>query len=395
MEYIFNHAIETIAPSASVELMAKAKKMKAAGEDVVDLSGGEPDFDTPRAITDEVIRQLNAGYTHYTVGNGLPELREAIAKKLREENGICAQAGQIIVTPGAKLAIYYAVRGLVNNGDDVLVLNPGWVSYNAIVQSAGGNPIPVEVKPENGMALVLEDLEQAWTPRAKMLIINYPNNPTGQILSQEDLQVLRTFMLNHPDLILLSDEIYERIIFDGHVNLSPAALPELADRVITVNGFSKSVAMTGWRIGYLHACDAIIKVLGKLHSHAITCVSGFIQRAAVVAFDCNAEIEAMRVQYQHRRDLFVGGLNAIDHVQCAIPGGAFYAWVRFDIPGMNGSQVAGYLLEKYGVIGVPGAAYGLGGDNCVRFSFATSDDVLLEGIRRISLAVAELTAANQ
>jgi len=391
---VFNHDIAQIAPSASVVLMAKAKSLIAAGEDIVDFSGGEPDFDTPRPIVDEAIRQLNLGYTHYTVGNGLPELRTRIADKLWKENRIPAKSEEIIVTAGAKLAIYYAVRAMINPGDDVMVLNPGWVSYHAIIKSAGGNAVPVEVKAENHMAIVMEDLEAAWTEKTRMLMINYPNNPTGQILEEVDLQTLCAFMKKHPDLILLSDEIYERIVFDDRKNLSPASIPDIADRVITVNGFSKSVAMTGWRIGYLHAPGTITKIITKLFSHTLTCVSGFIQKAAIKAFDCDDEIEVMRLQYQHRRDLFVNGLNHIDHVSCIVPLGAFYAWVKFDIDGMTDQDVAAYLLEKHGVVGVPGTAYGLGGEKHVRFSFASSDDVLKEGLRRIEKAVKELTSKN-
>ena len=373
-------------PSRSMVFMVKAKQLQAADPEVINLSGGEPDFDTPLPIREEAKKWLDAGYTHYTVGPGLPELRERIARKLNEENGCAYKADDVIVTPGGKFAIYLAVRAAVNPGDEVMFLEPGWVSYPSIIEASGAVPVPVRLRFSDGFKLTQEILEAAVTPRTKMLIVNYPNNPTGRTLNREEADALECFMLAHPEVLLLSDEMYERIVFTGYENVSPAAYPSIADRVITINGFSKSVAMTGWRIGYLAASGPIRPVIYKLFQHTVSCVSGFIMKAATVALDCTDEIEEMRKSYERRRDRFIGDLNAIDGVTCAYPEGAFYAWVRFDLPGMDAAEACDYILNEAKVVGVPGDAYGTD-ECCVRFSFATEESELIKAARRIKAAM--------
>lgn len=389
-EDLLNCNISALQPSASMQFMAKAKQMQAEGLDVINLAGGEPDFDTPAPVTEEACRQLKNGFTHYVAGQGLPELQNRIARKLREENGAVYQDSEILVTPGGKIAVYLAVRTLVNPGDAVLLLNPAWVSYAPIIRSAGGVPVPVPLSYSNGYRLTREALEANFTPNAKLLIINYPNNPTGMTLSAEEAEVLRQFLLNHPDLILLSDEVYERITFDGFSHISPASLPGLRERVITVNGFSKSLAMTGWRLGYLAAPQEITAQIYKLHQHSVTCVSGFIQRAAVTALDCTGDIERMRRSYQERRDRFFPLLNAIDGVEARVPQGAFYAWVRISKNGMSSRELCNYLLEQAHVVGVPGDAFGAGGEQCLRFSFATGLELLLDAAGQMKTALDKL-----
>ncbi len=385
----FNELINGLEPSRSMTFMAKAKQMQAKDSSVISLAGGEPDFDTPKAICEEMFKWVNKGYTHYTVGPGLPELRQRIARKLKEENGCDYDPDGIVVTPGGKFAIYLAVRAVVNPGDEVMFLEPGWVSYPSIIEASGAKSVPVRLKASEDFRLDRKLLEEHVTDKTKMLIINYPNNPTGRILSKEEALELREFMLAHPQVLLMADEIYERIVFDGVESVSMASFADLRDRVITINGFSKSVAMTGWRIGYLATTPAIKNVMYKLFQHTISCVSGFIQKAAVTALECSEEIEQMRVRYEQRRELFVGGLNKIPGVSCQVPQGAFYAWVSFDIPGMNDEQVCEYLLEKARVVGVPGSAYGT--DGCfMRFSFAASEEDLTTAVNRIAEALAAL-----
>lgn len=387
----FNSCIENMKPSATIEIMAKAKRMKAVDPEIVDLGGGEPDFDTPKKICDELFKQIKAGYTHYTVGPGLPELRKGIAEKLNKENGCNYLPEGVVVTPGGKFAIYICVRVLLNPGDEVMYLTPGWVSYPSIVEASCGVAVPVDLKTSDNYLITAEMLEEKVSDKTKLLIINYPNNPTGRVLTMEEAQVIRAFMQKHPKVYLLSDEMYERIIFGANVNVSPASFPDIAERVITVNGFSKSVAMTGWRIGYMASNPKIAKYAGTLFSHTISCVSGFTQKAAVVALDCQEEIEEMRKQYEKRRDLFVGGLNKIPGVHCEVPEGAFYAWTRFNIPGMNSTQVCEYILENAKVVGIPGIAYGKE-DSChMRFCFATSDDQLALAVTRIADAMKKLS----
>lgn len=386
---VFNPCIQNLQPSKSMAFSAKAKQLQATDSTIINLAGGEPDFATPKPICDEMFRQVRAGYTHYTVGPGLPELRARIAKKLEEENGCHYSPDGIIVTPGGKFAIYMAVRTLVTPGDEVMYLEPAWVSYPSIVEASGAVPVPVRLPLETNYTITLEQLEQYVTPKTKLLIVNYPNNPTGKTLSKGEANALEQFLLRHPDLYLLADEMYERILYTGHTNVSMASYPSVADRVITINGFSKSVAMTGWRIGYLATTPEVEKVMYKLFQHTISCVSGFIQKAAVVALDCTDEIESMRQSYEHRRDLFVEGLNEIDGVSCALPEGAFYAWVKFDIPGLDSEGVCNFILNQAKVVGVPGVAYGTD-DSCVRFSFASSEDELKRAVEQIRAAMAQV-----
>ena len=384
-----NKLIEGLQPSRSIVFMGKAKQLQAKDSSVISLAGGEPDFDTPKAICDELNRQIAAGYTHYTVGPGLPELRQRIAKKLNEENGCNYSPDGVIVTPGGKFAIYLAVRSMIEPGDEVMYLEPGWVSYPSIIEASGGVPVPVRLRWDEDFAITRKALDEKYSDKLCMLIINYPNNPTGRNLSREEAEEIRSFMLAHPDVLLLADEIYERIIFKGCENVSMASFCDIADRVITINGFSKSVAMTGWRAGYLAADVKLQKVMYNLFQHTMTCVSGFIQKACVVALDQEEEIEAMRLRYEQRRDMFIGELNQIPGVCCRMPQGAFYAWVKFDVPGMDSEAVCAYILEKAKVVGVPGVAYGTD-ECCVRFSFAASDEDLAEAARRIRLAMEEL-----
>ena len=387
----YNRLIAGLQPSRSMVTMAEAKRMQAADPDILDLAGGEPNFATPVRVCEELFRQVRNGYTHYTVGPGLPELRERIAQKLHEENGCRYSADGVIVTPGAKYAIYLMTRTLVNPGDEVMYLTPAWVSYPAIIEAAGGVPVAVPLSYDTGYRITEEALERGYSERTKLLMINYPNNPTGRILTEQDKCVLRTFLQRHPDLFLLSDEIYERIVYDGGQNWSPASDEILRPRVITVNGFSKSLAMTGWRLGYCAADPGVAAQAGKLFQHTISCVSGFIQKAGIVALDCQTEIESMRQIYERRRHFFVDGLNAAPGVQCIAPEGTFYAWARFQIPGMDTEQICKFLLTQAKVVGMPGIAYEEAQQSCLRFSFAADDSVLQRAAENIARAMRTLT----
>lgn len=387
---MFNQNIEAMQPSRSIVIMAKAKKMKAADPEIIDLSGGEPDFATPDRICMEMFRYVSQGYTHYTVGPGLPELRERIARKLWEENHCDYRAEHVMVAPGGKFAIYMAVRALLNPGDEAIFLNPGWVSYPSIIQASGGVPVAVALDHDENYRITQAVLEAAYTPKTKLLIINYPNNPTGRVLQPQDMAAIKAFMKQHPDIWLLSDEMYERIVYEGAESISPASDGELFSRVITVNGFSKSVAMTGWRIGYLAAPSELVQRANKLFQHTISCVSGFIQKAAVVALDCTDEIEWMRKQYDERRNFFIAALNEIEGVSCSMPDGAFYAWVSFDVPGMDSEQICEYILNEAKVVGVPGISYGEEKKTCMRFSFAADNQSLHQAAKNIAAAMKKL-----
>ena len=385
-----NHRLDLMKPSASLVLMTKAREMRKKDPTVIGLAGGEPDFATPDRISMAAIRSLTEGNTHYVVGPGIPELRSAIANKLRTENGILCDENCILVTPGGKNAIYLAVHAVLNEGDEAVILNPAWVSYEPIVIAAGGVPVFVDLDYRTDYRITAEALENAVTEKTRLLIINYPNNPTGRVLHEDEADILEAFLLKHPEIYLLSDEVYERIVFDGNRSVSMASRPAVADRVITMNGFSKSVAMTGWRMGYLVSNKEVFQAAYKLYQHSLSCMSGFMQVGAVEAFKCQREIEDMRRIYEQRRDMFTGILNSIPGVSCPKPEGAFYAWVYYDVKGMNSNEMCEYQLENARVVGMPGTAYGETRVACMRFSFANATEELEDAANRIKEAILKL-----
>ncbi|RYL92753.1 pyridoxal phosphate-dependent aminotransferase [Sporolactobacillus sp. THM7-4] len=381
-----NKIVSSIEGSASAALMEKVTEMKKAEIDVIGLAGGEPDFDTPDKIRFRGIQALCEGKTHYAIGRGIPELRQKICEKFKEDNNIISDPEQIIVTPGGKFAAYLAVRSVINPGDEVLILDPSWVSYAPMIKAANGVPVSVNLTFADNYMITEEKLAEAYSRKTKLLIVNTPNNPTGRVLTEDEAQAIISFVKKY-DVLVFSDEIYEKIIFDNRSHISLGSYPEIADKVITMNGLSKCVAMTGWRLGYLTAPKELITTMSKLYAHTISCVSPFIQEAAIVALDCKKEMEEMRLAYEKRRNLFINGLNSIPNVTAKMPEGAFYAWVKFEKEKMNSFQLADYLLKEAKVAGVPGDAYGKGGDQCIRFSFASDLNSLLEAVERIRKVV--------
>lgn len=384
MKHSFNPCIAELKPSASVELMEKAKIMKSKGIDVISLAGGEPNFDTPARISCAAIKGMLSGNTHYVTAAGLLPLRERIAASLHDENAIACDSDNILVTPGGKFAIYAAVRTLLCPEDEVLIPTPSWVSYNAIVQAAGGVPVSLPLRYEDNYAITKDVLENACTPRTRLLIVNTPNNPTGRMVTQEEAQLLTAFAKEH-ELVIISDEIYSKLVYDGRRHISLASFPGAMEYVITVNGFSKIAAMTEWRVGYLCACKEIVKRIQKLYQHTMTCIPGFIQDAALEVFNCSEDVSYMLGEYTRRREAFITALNRIDGIEARMPEGAFYAWVRLKNTDMSSVQLADFLLEKVKVVGIPAAAFS-SEDPCVRFSFAASKEELLAAAERISAA---------
>lgn len=390
-----NRRIEGMKPSASLVFMKRAKEMQRIDPGVIGLAGGEPDFATPAKISLEAIRSLTEGNTHYVIGPGIPELRKRIQEKLEKENGIVCDADSILVTPGGKNAIYLSVHALLNEGDEVIILDPSYVSYEPIVLAAGGVVRKVKLDHSSDYRITREALEAACTGKTRLLIINYPNNPTGRILHEDEAAVLEQFLLDHPEVWLLSDEVYETIVYDGKKSISMASRGRVKDRVITVNAFSKCAAMTGWRIGYLTCAPELFGAVYKLYQHSLSCMNGFLQAGALAVFDCRDEMEEMGRIYAQRRDRFVSMLNEIEGVNCPAPEGAFYAWVYYDLYGMSSEDICNYLLEKARVVGVPGNAYGEEKASCMRFSFANSMEDLEEAARRIREAVERLHAEHR
>lgn len=381
-----NQYIRGLAPSASIAMMDKARVLKEQGINIISLAGGEPDFDTPKAITEACFKAIRDGRTHYTAGRGILPLRERICQKLQDENNIRCTPQEILVTPGGKYAIFLAINTFINPGDEVLILDPSWVSYSSIVEMCGAVPVKVPLSFSDNYTIRRDALEQAVTPKTRFLILNSPNNPTGRVLTQQEAEDIRAFLLAH-DLLLISDEVYEKIIYDGRPHISLGSYPDIADRVITVNSFSKSVAMTGWRIGYLYAAPQLVNAMYLYYQHTLTCISEFSQIAAIAALDCQAEMEQMRLRYAERRDLMCRGLNEIPGVICRPPEGAFYAWVRIEKNGMTDEQICSFLLDQARVVAVAGSGYGLGTESCVRMCFAAADEEIKESIRRIQNAL--------
>ena len=369
--------------SPTVALNAKGIKMKEEGKDILSFAAGEPDFDTPEAIKAAAVEAIRANDTHYTSAAGTAALRRRIVKKLKEENGIEASEDGIIVTPGAKLALYASMMCFLEEGDECMVLTPAYPSYRSGILMAGASYVPVPLSFDEGFRVTRAMLEAKVSPRSKMLIVCNPCNPTGHVLSAQEVRDIADFVQAH-DLLLIADEIYEKLIYDGRRHLSLGAIPEIRDRVITLNGLSKSAAMTGWRIGYSASSTELARVMLKMQQNTVNCTAAFTQTASIAAFDCVEETEAMRLSYLKRRDLVCDGLNAVQAITCPRAEGAFYAFFRIDYKGMSSEELADYILEKAGVLVVPGTAFGEGGEKCIRMSFAADEASLSEAVRRLA-----------
>lgn len=366
-DLVLNKNLRKIQPSASILLMDKARQMKAEGADIISLAGGEPDYDTPFAAARAGIHGIEEGRTHYTVGRGIAPLRKRIEKKLAEENGVLCR--EVLVTPGCKYGIFVALMAILNLGDEVMVLDPSWVSYHAMVRLAGGTPVGVPLSYKDGYRITKRQLEQYISGRTRILLLNTPNNPTGRVMDEEEAKDITDFVRKH-GLILIADEIYEKIIFDGRRHISLGSDPGIAERVITVNGLSKCAAMTGWRVGYLAGSKELIDAAYMVYQHTMTCISEFSQLAALEALEHPETFAEMRDDYQARRDLWFDAMREIPSVSMLPAEGTFYAWMKIDKNGMDSGQVCDYLLREAKVVMVPGIAYNEA-ECCVRASLAT------------------------
>ncbi|MCD2113522.1 MULTISPECIES: pyridoxal phosphate-dependent aminotransferase [Rhodococcus] len=380
------HRVAALASSSTVELADRIRTMRASGTDIIDLTGGEPDFDTPAAVVDEAVRALRDGFTHYTSSSGVPELRAAIADKLRTDNGVIVDPEfGICVTPSAKHALFAAIMTVLDPGDELMIMTPGWVSYESMVSLAGGSIAKVPLEARDGAFRVTQGaLEAAVNSRTRAILVNTPNNPTGNVLTVREVETIAEFAERH-DLFIISDEIYEKVIYSGYRHRSLAAHPKAGARTFTVNGFSKGYAMTGWRLGYVAGPSFAIQQLLKVHQHTVSCASSFVQRGGLAALTETEEaVTDMTREYERRRNLVVHGLNRIPGIRCALPEGAFYAFPSVEELGVGtGVDTASWLLEEAQVAVTPGEVFGPGGEGRVRLSFAASYDVLAEALRRI------------
>lgn len=376
--------VRTLAGSATVQVMDKARRLKAEGRPVVDLSGGDPDFPTAPNVTEAAIQSLQNGFTHYTPSRGIPALLKAIARKLADENAATYDpAKEIIVMPGAKQALFVAAQTLLNPGDEMILFSPAWVSYEPCAALAGATTVYVPMNMDTTAEQLRASLAAAISPRTRLAIVNSPNNPTGQVWSRAQLQVVADAAQAH-DFIVLSDEIYEKLIYDGAEHISIASLPGMWERTLILNGLSKSHAMTGWRLGYIAGPEPLIGEMLKIHQHSATCATSFVQEAAVAALNGPQDYtEWMIGRYKARRDRLVDDLNAIPGIRCDLPQGAFYAFPHIAGVGLSSLEFADRLLDAEAVAVTPGDAFGPGGEGYVRLSYANSDEMLQEGARRI------------
>ena len=379
-----SYRAKALKPSLTLEIAARAKALQAEGRDICSLSAGEPDFDTPEFIRQAAHEALNQGFTRYGPAAGDPELRAAIADKLTRENGVATAAQEVMITNGGKQAIYNLFQVLLNPGDQVLIPSPYWLSYPEIASLAGADVVTIPSSPADGFQLNLEQLEAAITTKSRLLVLNTPGNPTGRVMSREELLALAELLRRHPQLLVMSDEIYEYLLAEGHTHHSLAALaPDLKDRCFTVNGFAKGWAMTGWRLGYLAGHADVIRAAGALQSQSTSNVCSFAQRGALAAIQGSRQcVTDMAESYNRRRTLLVSGLQAMEGITLVAPEGAFYAFPQ--LPGhiADSMEFCRRALETEGLAVVPGAAFGE--PRCIRLSCAVSRETISDGLDRLT-----------
>ncbi len=376
------HRSTILSPSLTLGIDSKAKAMKSEGIDVCSFAAGEPDFDTPQHIKDACMAALDSGFTKYTPSSGIPELRQAISEKFKADNALDYAASQVVVSNGAKHSCLNAILASVSEGDEVIIPAPYWLSYPEMVKLAGGDPVFVQTTEESGWKMTAQQFEDAMSPRTKMVILNSPGNPTGAVYTREELEAIGEVAAAE-DILILSDEIYEKLIYDDAKHVSIASLSkELYDLTITVNGFSKSYAMTGWRLGYLGAPVEIARAIDAIQSHSTSGCTSFAQKGALAALKGDqTPVNDMRSEFDLRRQYMAGRLAAFDRVSVVMPQGAFYVLANISGLGLSSSNFSDRLLSKHHVAVVPGIAFG--DDRTIRLSYATSLDVIKTGLDRI------------
>lgn len=378
--------IEVLEESATIAISTLARNLKASGKDILSFSAGEPDFDTPEMIKDEAIRALKSGFTKYTAVAGIPELIEAIREKLLRENGIAYEKDEILVSNGAKHSLFNVFQALVDVGDEVIIPAPYWVTYPELTTFSGGTPVIIQTTEENHFKITPKQLKEAITPKTKLFVLNTPSNPTGMVYTQEELEALAE-VLKGTDIWVVSDEMYEKLIYGVKFFSVAAVNDDMLKRTISVNGLSKSVAMTGWRIGYLASKDKqLIKLMDNLQSQCTSNINSITQKASVVALkgEVDSDVEEMRVAFEERMRFACKAINAIRGLSVCEPQGAFYLFINLSelpIYSKDSMKFVQDLLMGEGVALVPGSAFGMEG--FVRLSFACSLEQLQEGIARI------------
>ena len=388
MKDLLSQRARTIKPSITLSISAKAKAMRAEGIDVLSFSVGEPDFDTPEAIKQAARDALDKGFTKYTAASGIPELKQAVVDKYKNEQNLEIQPNQVLVSNGGKHAIHNMLQVLLDPGDEVIIPAPYWLSYTDLVLLSGGVPVVVNTSLEDGFKISPEQLERAVTPRTKLMILNSPSNPTGAVYSAEELRALGRVVAK-TGIMVISDDVYEKFVFDGtqFVNLT-MAMPELIENTIIINSVSKTYSMPGWRIGFAIGPEPVIAAAGRIQGQATSCAGSIAQKAAAFALGTgNETVEEFRKSFERRRNLMVEGLAGIAGVRTLNPAGAFYVFADvselYGKTGASGSvEFCSYLLDKLRIAVIPGQAFG--DDDCIRFSFVASEEDIRRGIARLA-----------
>lgn len=391
-EISFNPNVERMVASSTLAISARAAELKRQGVPIIGLSAGEPDFDTPEPVREAAIAAIREGFTHYTPNTGIPELRTEICRSLEEQNGLRYAPDEILCSNGAKQSIAMSILALCRPGDEVLVPAPYWVSYPEMATLAGATPVILETGVESSWRISAEQLESAITPKTRLLILCSPSNPTGSVYTRNELEAIAGVLQRHEHVFVISDEIYQHIIYDTEFT-SFAALANMKERTITVNGFSKAYAMTGWRLGYLAAERPLVAAMAKIQGQLTSAPSSISQKAGVAALKMDRSyVDEMVAHFRRRRDFMHAELSSIDGVVCPLPEGAFYLFPDVSAylnEGRTSTDLCSWLMEEHHVALVPGDAFGA--PNCLRISYAASDDDLREAARRLVKGFAGLS----
>lgn len=369
------------------EVLAKAKKLESQGRKIIHLEIGEPDFDTPKNIREAAKKAIDAGWTHYGPSGGLPELKKAIASYIERSRDVKCDPDEIVVTPGGKPVMYFLIHALVNEGDEVIYPNPGFPIYESVINFVGAKPVAIKIHEKNDFNMDVGELEKLITPKTRLLILNSPQNPCGGVLSSKELQHIAELLKKYPDVMVMSDEIYSEIIYDGKHH-SIAALDGMKERTVILDGYSKTFAMTGWRLGYAVCPKELAPYMVKLMNNSVSCTASFTQIAGIEALNGpHDDIRKMIAEFKTRRDIIVDGLNDIDGFSCKKPKGAFYVFPNITKTGISSGEMADMLLNEAGVACLSGASFGAFGEGYIRFSYANSVEnirIALESIKKLS-----------
>jgi aspartate/methionine/tyrosine aminotransferase len=387
--------MKRLGTETAFEVLAKAKALEAQGKTIIHLEIGEPDFDTPRNIITAAKKALDDGFTHYGPAAGLPTARATVAKYISKTRGIEVTPDNIVITPGAKPIMFFTILACVDEGDEVIYPNPGFPIYESVIEFVGGKSVPLPLREQNEFRVDVDELKRLLTPKTRMLIINSPHNPTGSVLTKDDIQEIAKLAMEH-NLLVLSDEIYDQNLYDGLTPYSIASVPGMQERTVILDGFSKTYAMTGWRLGFGVMPEELAAAVTRLQVNSTSCTASFTQIAGIEALNGPREdVHKMVTEFKKRRDLIVDGLNAIEGIRCLKPKGAFYVFPNITGTGKNSRELADHFLYNAGVACLSGTAFGKFGEGYLRFSYANSIPNIQKALEKISVASRQEVAVGK